>query len=192
MTAFSLPFILSKQRYIKINIVWLSIKVNWVQEPCDKCFAIHISNFENLQTTSEKQNNSIKMLKAIHFVNSVCMIFSLWKQDPCAELFTQWMDFRSVGEKLKTKAQYFYSLKVSYEVLYKASLMFWFRTQCIQNKTFETPRTRPWTRLWITRNTGLFKRVWWSLLHFSCDLQDFKFQYVNRRTFAASFFLVYI
>ena len=54
-------------------------------------------------------------LKAIHFVNSVCTIFSLWKkdhphqtfpsqpeltsavsllkQDPCAELFTQWMDF---------------------------------------------------------------------------------------------------
>ena len=54
-------------------------------------------------------------LKPIHFVNIVCRIFIfwerdpshqtfpsypeltsaviLWKQDPCAELFTQWMDF---------------------------------------------------------------------------------------------------
>ena len=31
-----------------------------------------------------------------------------------------------------------------------------FRTHCIQNKTFETPRTRPRTRLWMTGNTGLF------------------------------------
>jgi hypothetical protein len=62
--------------------------------------------------TSRRQNIA---LKAIQFVNSVCTIFSLWKrypphqtfpslpeltsvvslwkQDPCAEPFTQWIDF---------------------------------------------------------------------------------------------------
>ena len=33
---------------------------------------------------------------------------------------------------------------------YKVSHMFCFRVQCIQNKTFETPRTR----LLMTKNTG--------------------------------------
>ena len=51
---------------------------------------------------------------------------------------------------------YFQSFKDSYE----SSQMFCFRTQCIQNKTFEMPCTRPRTRL-MTRNPTIFNITWW-------------------------------
>ena len=41
-----------------------------------------------------------------------------------------------------------------YEVSYEVSQMFCFRTQCIQNKTFETSHTGPRMRLWITGLTS--------------------------------------
>ena len=37
--------------------------------------------------------------------------------------------------------------------------MFCFTTQCNQNKTFEKPCTRRHTRLWMSRNTGLYTCV---------------------------------
>ena len=54
---------------------------------------------------------------------------------------------------LRLDKKYFQSFKASYEVSYKTSEMLCFRTQCIQNKTFETPRMRPRMKLWMTRTT---------------------------------------
>ena len=57
--------------------------------------------------------------------------------------------------KIPSKAQYFYSFKVSYDTSYEASQTFCFTIQCNQNITFEKPRTRRCNRLWMSRNNGL-------------------------------------
>ena len=41
------------------------IKVSSVQEPCAKCFAVHISKFEILQTTWKKQNKKHQNVRSI-------------------------------------------------------------------------------------------------------------------------------
>ena len=40
----------------------MSIKVNSVQEPCAKCFVVHILKFEISQTTWKNKTKNIKML----------------------------------------------------------------------------------------------------------------------------------
>ena len=44
------------------NLLKLMSKVNSVQEACAKCFAVHISKFEILQTTWKNKTKYIKML----------------------------------------------------------------------------------------------------------------------------------
>ena len=68
-------------------------KVNSVQEACAKCFAVHISKFEILQTTWKSKTKIIKMLKLLmkngkfrvwcslfHFIHVICKIsnFNMW------------------------------------------------------------------------------------------------------------------
>ena len=57
-------YILLGIRYHLRRFIWLPLikpifKVSSVQEPCAKCFAVHILKFEILQTTGKiKQNSS--------------------------------------------------------------------------------------------------------------------------------------
>ena len=81
ITDFNLTFFLICQHNKKF-------KVNSVEEPCAKCFALHISKFGILQTTEKNQKNPIKMLylyvcfwkteraKSLH--NVLCLIFLIW------------------------------------------------------------------------------------------------------------------
>ena len=47
------------------NLLKLMSKVNSVQEACAKCFAVHISKFEILQTTWKNKTKNIKMIETI-------------------------------------------------------------------------------------------------------------------------------
>ena len=93
-------------------------------EKSSSSFQVKSSFFYNLLITIYylvANESTLNWLKPIHFVSSVCSIFILknqngsfspnlskltsavilWKQNPCAELFTQWMDFSTVAFRIK-------------------------------------------------------------------------------------------
>ena len=76
-----------------ITEIFSLYKVNSVQEACTKCFAVHISKFEILQTTWKNKIKNIKMLDLLvknwklrvwgslfHFFHVICKIsnFNMW------------------------------------------------------------------------------------------------------------------
>ena len=95
--------LLSKRNFYKCDC---QFKVNSVQEACAKCFAVHLSKFEILQTTWKNKTKNIKMLvfideklklrvwcSLLHFFHLICKISNLntWTakrlmQASCTEL----------------------------------------------------------------------------------------------------------
>ena len=81
-------------------------KVNSEQEACAKCFAVHLSKYEILQTTWKSKTNNIKLLNRLvkneklrvwcslfHFFHVICKVsnFNMWTvkhlaQASCTEL----------------------------------------------------------------------------------------------------------
>ena len=54
------------------------------------------------------------------------------------------------------------NLTVMYLASYKASQMFWFEYNVLENKTFEKPYSRPQAELWITVKHSLMSAVFWT------------------------------
>ena len=76
--------IVYKKKKIFSTRKFSSNKVNSVQEPCTKCFLLHILKFEILQTTWKNKTKNIKMLD---------LLVKKWKQRVWCSLFNFFMWF---------------------------------------------------------------------------------------------------
>ena len=124
-----LPIKLQKLKVMS-QAFWKENSKHGIQIENAQCLIFQVKKFYVASRCADPHNwcgiKCCKNVNAIHFVNSFCTIFrfwkkdsphhtfpsyseltsavSSWKQDPCAELFTKWMDFRcfSAGFQIST------------------------------------------------------------------------------------------